>query len=59
MIKWLCALFRQPPPRPRELRRVGWMTADEMLKRKQGWRIAPEEDHNPSRTHVYLERYIK
>jgi hypothetical protein len=48
---------RQPVSRrPREVAYVSWPKADELLRQNVGWRIAPEEDHNPSCSLVYLER---
>jgi hypothetical protein len=48
---------RQPVSRlPREIVYVSWSKAGELFRQNVGWRIAPEEDHNPSRSLVYLER---
>lgn len=47
---------KRTPRRPREVVLVPWLEADRMLAANEGWRVAPEEDHSPSRALVYLER---
>lgn len=43
----------------REVVRVLYADADAMLKRNEGWQLAPEEDYNRERGWVYLERFVQ
>jgi hypothetical protein len=43
--------------KPRELVTVSYHEADVLIRRNEGWRLAPEEDDNPPGSgFVYLER---
>lgn len=54
MISFLQRLFGRP--RPRDLIYVTYTEADRLLELGEGWRLAPEEDHNSNLGMVYLER---
>jgi hypothetical protein len=44
--------------REREVIAVPYAEADRLLKLREGWRLAPEEDYNRQRDLVYLERFV-
>jgi hypothetical protein len=55
MIRWLVSLFRRSK-KSREVVFVPYTEGDRMLRHNEGWRIAPEEDHNREIGWVWLER---
>lgn len=57
-VRWLRRLLGLERPRL-ELRFLSYAEADALLRSGAPWRIAPEEDQNRDRTHVYLERYAE
>lgn len=55
VLSFITGLFKRTPPRKRiESRLVSYEEAEKLLK--EGWTIAPEEDHNHNIGIVYLER---
>ena len=54
MFKFIAKLFAPKPPR--ELIFVSYSKANDMLLKKEGWRLAPEEDKNRVAGMVWLER---
>lgn len=47
---------RRRQRQPRELCCVPWATADRLIKKNEGWQLAPEEDDNKTLGWVWLER---
>ena len=60
ILTWFCSLERMvrricaPKPKRLELKLATYSEAEGLLK--QGWTLAPEEDHNHAIGLVYLER---
>jgi len=56
MIAWLKRLFAKR--KPRELLCASYPHADTLLRKNEGWRLAPEEDRNTIPGVVWIERDV-